>query len=345
MFLDKTVIVVGAGASFEAGLPLGQELRGLIAKLTNFLFQYGSFKGGDYDFWQQLIRSPQFSGDANRAATACAKIARGISYVSSIDSFLEVHRGDADIQHCAKAAIAKLVLDGERRSKLFIRTNNIYNSLDPAALRDTWYLELAHAVFEGVDASNASSAFAPFTVVSFNYDRCLEWFLFNALQGLYSLDKQDAAAALSNLRVLHPYGDVGETSWLGRAGNVFGEENSGSISRAHGRILTFTEKAVAPEVIDRVRDAISQASTVVFLGFSFHPQNMELLAPEGTIVKKQTRRVFGTSLGMSEQDRATVQNELTRRLKPNRLKDFPVVLPALTCCEFMRQFRRSITQQ
>ena len=38
MFKKKTVIIVGAGASKEAELPLGYELKNQIAELTKFTF-------------------------------------------------------------------------------------------------------------------------------------------------------------------------------------------------------------------------------------------------------------------------------------------------------------------
>jgi hypothetical protein len=42
--------------------------------------------------------------------------------------------------------------------------------------------------------------------IVFNYDRCLEQFLFHALQKLYGLESQEAFAMLTDLRIIHPYG-------------------------------------------------------------------------------------------------------------------------------------------
>lgn len=346
MFLNNTVVVVGAGASCEAGLPLGATLKSEISKLTKFQFSYGGFKDGDYDFWQDLLRSSHFSGDQKRASSACAKISRGILFVSSVDSFLEIHRSDADIQHCAKSAIVKLILDGERRSKLHISDRNIHNTLDTLKLEGTWFQELAHAIFEGVDANDVSAAFLPVTFISFNYDRCIEWFLYNAIQGLYFLSKSQALSAITPLKVLYPYGEVGAPGWLGASdGSMFGDDSSVRITRAQGRIQTFTERALTPETIQLVREVVTQASTLIFLGFAFHPQNMELLRSEDSKDPSGVCKIYGTSVGMSEEDCSTIENELVHRFRVRNSAEPRVTLRPITCSEFMRQFKRSITSQ
>jgi hypothetical protein len=47
MFQSKTLFVVGAGASKEAGLPIGEELTDRIATLLKLHADYRSLKSGD----------------------------------------------------------------------------------------------------------------------------------------------------------------------------------------------------------------------------------------------------------------------------------------------------------
>lgn len=47
MFRAKTVLVIGAGASVEVGLPMGPELLKQIVKLTHITFEHYTQKGGD----------------------------------------------------------------------------------------------------------------------------------------------------------------------------------------------------------------------------------------------------------------------------------------------------------
>jgi NAD-dependent SIR2 family protein deacetylase len=46
MFRSKTLFVVGAGASSEAGLPTGYELKNKIAELLNFHFEHFEQQSG-----------------------------------------------------------------------------------------------------------------------------------------------------------------------------------------------------------------------------------------------------------------------------------------------------------
>ena len=51
---NKTVYVVGAGASYEANLPTGNELKDEIASLLKIKFDFNTQVSGDYDIQQAL---------------------------------------------------------------------------------------------------------------------------------------------------------------------------------------------------------------------------------------------------------------------------------------------------
>ena len=48
MFRAKTVLVIGAGASAEVGLPMGPQLLQQIVQLTNMTFDYNQLRTGDH---------------------------------------------------------------------------------------------------------------------------------------------------------------------------------------------------------------------------------------------------------------------------------------------------------
>ncbi len=52
--ISKTVYVVGAGASFEANLPTGKELKEEIASLLNIKFDFHTQMSGDHSIQQAL---------------------------------------------------------------------------------------------------------------------------------------------------------------------------------------------------------------------------------------------------------------------------------------------------
>jgi hypothetical protein len=191
MFKKDTVIVVRAGASFEARFPLGVDLKrkiaGVCSQVVSESVAHYSSKWSDEEFYNELFHSKHFFNNTGKLQTALQSIASGVGYAPSVDGFLEIHSLDEDVQICAKAAIVKLILGAEEDSLLFVPSNRRFNSLDTSKLQDTWFLELAHIMFEGVSRENLKEAFDAVTFIAFNYDRCIEWFLFHALQGLYVL--------------------------------------------------------------------------------------------------------------------------------------------------------------
>jgi hypothetical protein len=336
MFRAKTVLVLGAGASFEAGLPVGVELKNNISKLTRYRMKFGEIDSGDRVFLNEVTRGLP-GVQVQIVISALSKISNGITYVSSVDNFLEVHRDDELIQKCAKAAISKEISDAERHSALFVDRSNIYNTLDTSRLCKTWHLELAHIALEKANSDALATALRSFSIISLNYDRCAEWFLFNALMGLYNLSSGDAAELLKNLRVIHPYGAIGSPSWSsGTEAEEFGPDMRGRLALAANRIKTFTEDVSNLPEVATARQEIEAAGNIVLLGFSFHPQNLQLLAPKRVSLKK-ARNVFGTTLGMSAEDTRVVQQELEKRFTA------AVTLQGLSCVEYMRQFKRTLS--
>lgn len=336
MFRAKTVLVLGAGASFEAGLPIGFELRDNISRLTRYKFKFDGIESGDRIFFDELTRGLP-GNQRDEVVSSLSKISNGINYVSSVDNFLEVHREDSLIQKCAKSAICKEISEAERRSALYVDPANVRNRLDTSRLKNTWYLELAHIAFEKANSQKLATALDTFSIISFNYDRCAEWFLFNALRGLYNLQSSETAGLLKSLRVIHPYGTIGSPSWLG--GNEvedFGADMRGRLGHAASRIKTFTEDVSGLPEIAEAKVAVEDAENLIFLGFSFHPQNLDLLASLKQ-KKGKSRNIFATTLGMSGEDTRVIKQQLEIRFSA------AVIAESLTCAEFLRQFKRTLS--
>ncbi|MGO9682247.1 MAG: hypothetical protein ACLPTZ_06580 [Beijerinckiaceae bacterium] len=67
------------------------------------------------------------------------------------------------------------------------------------------------------------------------------------------------------------------------------------------RIKTYTEQIEQSETLAEIRDVVSDAHTIVFLGFSFHPENMKLLGLEHAT---RVEQIFGTAKGSLKATRA-----------------------------------------
>src|SRR6266853_1701782 len=139
MLSSKTVFIVGAGASSEAGLPVGSELKGIIARKLDLRFEHFSspIGSGDLTIFEALRR--QYPNDINTYLGACWRVRDGIILAPSIDDFIDAHQEDETIAECGKLAIARSILEAERRSKLFYELRNIEDTVNFSSIKDTWY--------------------------------------------------------------------------------------------------------------------------------------------------------------------------------------------------------------
>jgi hypothetical protein len=346
MFKPYTVLVVGAGASYEVNLPIGEKIKNEIQSLCTYKFNYGEIQSGDSDFYLGLLNSPLFSKDSRRLSHALSKIANGIGYVSSVDNFLEIHSDDVDLQVAAKSAIVRIIAKSEQRSKLNFDRSNVYNRLSPAALNETWYQGLAQILFEQVRSNDLASAFSPIVFISFNYDRCIEWFLLHCLSGLYSIEKSVACKIMQGVKIYHPYGDIGDPHWSSNNFDFFAPTLPRDVSAIAERIRTFTEPSSDDEFVS-LRKVVREAQTIVFLGFGFHPQNLELLGSGNRFGTSKVKNIIGTSFGMSANDRA----DITSRLKTfftatdsGKYTSPQVDLVDLECKDFLKAYKRTLSK-
>jgi len=151
MFGSKTVFVLGAGASSEAGLPTGAGLIPILRNKLNFKHEMGVRQiGGDPSLFEALRRNAVFtSQDVNLYSEAGRKIYSGLPLANSIDDFLDMHRDDKFIQACGKLAIVQSILEAERSSKLFFDHRELRN-LDIDKISQTWYVQFMRILRQGI---------------------------------------------------------------------------------------------------------------------------------------------------------------------------------------------------
>lgn len=276
----KTLFVIGAGASAEANLPVGESLKGQIAQLLDIRFTHCDQQSGD-----RLIPAAlrQIATDINPHLHACWTIRDGMPLSRSIDNFLDAHKGNSLIEQCGKIAIARSILDAESKSLMYANYRELKQGFDLSKLKDTWYVKLWQLLSEGCTIEDIRPRLQQVGFVVFNYDRCLEQFLFNAIKHYYKVHDQMAAEILSDCWIYHPYGQVGDLPNLAkRNGIVFGcESDPTELLKISGLIKTFTEGTdQTSSDINHLRNIVGNADKLVCLGFAYHPQNVEILLPK-----------------------------------------------------------------
>ena len=277
--------------------------------------------------------------------SAALRIASGVAYASSIDNFLKI-TGDEKVSTLAKAAIAKVILEKERSSKLWFDARSYSNHLDPTKIDGTWYQEFAQLFFEGLTWDEIPNALKNLVVISFNYDRCFEHFMRHATKALYGVDLSEVDKVLQNLNVIHPYGVVGELDWNGCERPAlrieFGGDSSGRLQELSKQIKTFNEDARDAALIQK---EVASVRKVVFLGFAFHPQNIELFKVNGVSNEKD---VYATTHKISDIGFESVKKDLLKVLGGvNPPNNDPAGLRFFTepmeCAPFLERHRRALT--
>jgi hypothetical protein len=310
MFKRRTLFIVGAGASQEVGFPLGTTLaRSIGQRLIRHVDQVTRETNyNDSELYGQLRRT--FPNEINEYFVAARRIAEGIQLANSIDEFLNIHGDNERVKTLGKAAIVRSILGAERNSNLFVDQSNIYNKLDFSRVEDTWFVKLMRVLGPDVPLKHVEGLFDQVMFIVFNYDRCLEHFLIHALHALYGIGVEAATRIVANISIVHPYGTVGELESVPFGGSDVNEPNCFQLA---SRIKTYTEQIGDGGTVESMHEMMQVAQCIVFLGFAYGEQNMDLLKSKTPIERKP---VFGTAYGLSKSDREAVSARILQMMKP-----------------------------
>lgn len=319
MFEKSTVIVVGAGASKEAGLPTGQELKTHIVNLLDIRFDWREQKSGDPTICEALRlhvkQTEPASNDINPHLRAAHHICDAMPQAISIDNFIDAHSEDKKIELCGKLAIVRSILHAEKQSRLYFdRTAANRSQPDFKGLEGTWYNLFFQLLTENCRKQDLLERAKSVALIVFNYDRCIEHFLYHALQNYYKIPPQEAGNIASAIKIYHPYGKVGALPWQEVSGAVdFGADPSArQLLDLATQIKTFTEGTdPASSEIVSIRRNMLDSSIVVFLGFAFHRLNMQLIRPDTNgKSKSEPKSFFATARGISSSYCKHLEGEL-----------------------------------
>lgn len=322
MLNTNTVFVIGAGSSCELGLPTGDKLRLSLMRILE--------RDGDNSIFtnptlNQIIHGKlaSYTGSEwglkfEEYARAAERIKKALPMAQSIDNLIHAHRTDSNVIDIGKIAIAIAIIAEEHESYIKSELGNVSQLVEPARFDDerflsSWYLPLMRLIVSGETKENIRRIFANTSFIVFNYDRCLEHFLINAVRSYFNISPDEAADIVNEVVIIHPYGQVGFLPWqaspIDSPKCQFGHGHT-DISAISRGIYTFTE-SIDEGITASCKRLIESAETLVMMGYGFLPRNTDLLSCESP---SNVSRVFATACGIGETDLNIVKSEISHIL-------------------------------
>lgn len=346
MVKNNSVIIVGAGASFEAGLPVGA---GLKSDISNLLKHRKTSGFGDISINDMIVNSAvrllsSQGYDINSLYQACGHISEAMPQAMSIDNFIDTHKGNESIEKCGKLAIVRSILNAEKKSKLYVNLDNIYNKPNYTQIESTWFNAFWQLITENCQAEELEDRFSTLSFIIFNYDRCIEHFLYYSLKNVYRLKDDHATNIVNNINIYHPYGVVGNLPWQSTQDPIAfgGEPNQHLLVKLADKIKTFTE-GTNPESseISDIKSTMLHAENVLFLGFAFHRLNMELITPDSSAGEgARSTSYFATAIGISDSDIDAVKEDIKLLSKSGNVNIN--VRNDRKCFDIFHEYKRSL---
>jgi hypothetical protein len=234
----------------------------------------------------------------------------------SIDEFLRTNRR---FWKLGKSIIAAVLLSHEKNFELREKWRNIRLSANTKSLENgNWYRHL----WGGLTYQTSFEEFGlnKLEIITFNYDRSLEHYLFSSLKGKYE-GKTDVECAeqLKKIPIIHVHGKLGYLEWECPNKPIVKYDlknyNKNVIGNAASTIMIVHESSKSDEAFQKARGALQTAKRIYCLGFGYDPINLEhlgLKSPSNETASFRTHsKIYGTSLGLNR-DITTFVNRIKR---------------------------------
>jgi hypothetical protein len=338
----KTIFVLGAGANVEIGMPDGHNLIKKISELFSNVHEEGGQLSGDNLIINYITYAYTFlNHNKNRTIQNLHLISDGLKNTDSIDNYISSHDYQhKDIQFYCKLALVSVLLNAERECKLLDSTGNL--ALDN--MNDTSYEPLFRFLINNNNPEKAKERLESIKIINFNYDRCFEFYFYYKLKSLfYGISENQILNLFLSLEIIHPYGKLGILPFIDRVDGIDfgGLPSNGKMMELTENIKTYSEGLADKQSNTiQINKALNDANRIIFLGFAFHKQNMDLIFSKNSKFLPDECTCYGTVFGTSEEDKILISNNLKKVLNIKELTLKPCV-----CKEFMNNYYRTLLDE
>lgn len=303
MIPQKTVLILGAGASVPFGFPAGKRLLKIIVHELRDSTTAMSHTLRDQGFDDNTIMT--FRNALKRSSRP------------SVDAFLEKR---PEYEAVGTAAIAAALLPCEREAMLFdywlqagigrsISFRQGAHECPEPPDKGNWYESLSGDLDEEVSFENFGQANNKLSVITFNYDRSLEHYLHIALVNGYGKKAEKCAKQLRQIKILHVYGSLGKLDWqtskcdkrvpYDSDKTSAPHEQKKYLERARNGISIFHQTKQDDAKFEEAFDLLKDAQRIYFLGFGYHKTNLQRLRIE-SLPPGLAREIKGTQWNLSK---------------------------------------------
>ena len=280
MIRRSTILVLGAGASAPFGYPTGQKLlMGICSDLRDPAHSSLGLQLRALGYEDKEMEN--FGSEL-----ACSE-------VFSVDAFLECR---PEYKKIGKLAMTIELVSYEIYAKLFPR---IEGNESPS-----WYQHLLNKM---VDTKLDDFVNNDLGIITFNYDRSLEFYWFEALKNRFgSKHETRIKEILAQMRIVHVYGRLGGVPWENGEISEYAPNarSPQKIKELSEQIIVMSEQEKTSDLFVKAQNWLKGGTYIYFLGFGYHLMNLERLE----LNRLKDRKLYGSSYGLKKSELDELHN-------------------------------------
>jgi hypothetical protein len=316
--LNDNALIIGAGAHKPYDFPTGTDINDVLKKLLT---------AGKITFLSETVnldvRSPEFvkkfrlcrtlqderlipPSGANlgsnsydiRVGTVLDNFLKAFtaSSATSIDSYLSHLSKSTDSEKrtvfpaLGKFIISYLISERETREPLGCQPAN-------------W---IQFLIKEYIEPCPKAFFAGPPKIITFNYDRLLERYIYEHLVELHHIPQIEAESLVRSLNIIHVYGSLGDfTVWQDRPSSFF--SNALSSIKVIGE---DRDEAALIETKQKIQACLMKCTKIYFLGYGFDPTNNEVLLKDLPDDWRSGKLIVSSNVGVGQRDLLRIQGQL-----------------------------------
>lgn len=294
MITDNIVFILGAGASQPFGFPTGQQLVTEIyealeytketewvpeppSQKIHFSYNAGGIEREIDDDTRSHNQLVQMLLDSGFKKNFIEQFRQSLvqSQLNSIDAFLERRTEFIPI---GKMAIAYVLLKYENHEEVMSQNSD-------------WY----RYIWNRLNTSFLEFEKNKLSIITFNYDRSFEYYLFNAFKATYGKEDSECISKLRTINIIHLHGKLGELPWEDGIQTKFGQEikDKEKLKEVSESIKIIHEDIGNNVEFQQAYNLMNSANKIFFLGFGFSDTNIKRLNLGNLKNKLMSASTFG----------------------------------------------------